>query len=442
MYPRRATRWWPSIRRDGSQRQLFAEGSGTSASYGLAGVSGVVVGSGFAITASATTGALSTFSLNANGDLTYVTTRTDGAGFSNIRYDAVSGTPGVLGTVTATGSAGVRSYSLHTDGSLTLNASGNSNSSAAESAHQGSYSYFIDTASNSLRVVDGSNNVVQTLSGNVNGLVGATDVAVSPDGNFVYVTSQSGDTLSVYQVTSAPQPLQLLQSLHNGSDGVRGLAGPSDVAVTPDGKYVVVVSGSGDTLGVFARNAATGKLIFAQVVRENVGGIQGLEAPTSLAFGASYDGNNVLTALKVYVGSLGTPTDRGGLASFDVNLTLPPPASFVTEYFGIEGLALQTARGDDTVTILSRPPANVASTTIDTGAGSDHVIVDDYVNATTINLGNGRRLPRASCHRGQELRGPSFRRWRQRCRYDRHRKYRKLRHHRYRRRRRQRPDRD
>ncbi|MDO9297068.1 PKD domain-containing protein [Bradyrhizobium sp.] len=374
---------------DGSQRQLFAEGSGTNASYGLTGVSSIAVGGGFAVTASATTGALSTFSLNADGDLTFIGTRVDGAGyFDSIRYDAVSGTPGVAGTVTTTGTAGVRSYSLHTDGSLTLNATGGSSSAASEGVHQGSFSYFVDGTSNSLRVVDGTNTLVQTLAGNLDGLFGATDVAVSPDGKFIYVTSRSGDTLSVYQVTAAAQPLVLVETLHNGTDGVRGLSGPTEVAVTPDGKYVIAVGGSGDTLAVFQRSTTTGKLVFAQVVRDNVGGIQGLGVPTSLAFGATYDVDNVLTGLKVYVGSLGSATDRGGLASFDVSLTQPPPASFVTEYSGIEGLALSTAGGSDTVTIVSAPPGIVRSTTIDTNGGDDRVVVDDYINATTINLGD------------------------------------------------------
>ena len=45
-------------------------------------------------------------------------------------------------------------------------------------------------------------------------------------------------------------------------------------------------------------------------------------------------------------------------------------------------------RGDDTVTIISAPPGIVRSTTIDTHGGIDHVVVSDYVNATTINLGD------------------------------------------------------
>jgi hypothetical protein len=35
--------------------------------------------------------------------------------------------------------------------------------------HQGSFSYFVDGTSNSLRVVDGTNTVVQTLAGNLDG---------------------------------------------------------------------------------------------------------------------------------------------------------------------------------------------------------------------------------------------------------------------------------
>jgi hypothetical protein len=77
------------------------------------------------------------------------------------------------------------------------------------------------------------------------------------------------------------------------------------------------------------------------VVRDNVGGIQGLGVPTSLAFGATYDVDNVLTSEEGLSARSGAPIRRP--ASFDVSLTQPPPASFVTEYSGIEGLALSTA---------------------------------------------------------------------------------------------------
>lgn len=373
---------------DGSQRQIITEGAGTGASYGLTGVSSVVVGGGFVVTASASTGMLSIFSVNASGDLSHVGTRSDAPGhFSNLRFDAAGNGAGVVGTITATGPSGVKVYSLHSNGTLSLNAA--IASSATEAVQQGGYSYVVDSTTNSLRVVDATSNVVQTLSGNLDGLFGASDIAVSPDGGFLYVTSQSGDTLSVYRITSAAQPLVLVQTLHNGSEGVRGLSGPTDVAVTPDGKYVMAVGGSGNTLAVFSRDAATGKLIFAQVVRDNVGGIQGLNVPTAMAFGPSYDGNGVMTKLTVYVGSFGTVADRGGLASFDIDLDLPPPAMFVTEYSGVEAVALLTAGGDDTVNMISAPPSVLKSFTIDTGAGNDHVVVANYVNATTVNLGAG-----------------------------------------------------
>lgn len=373
---------------DGSQRQIITEGAGTGVTYGLTGVSTVAVGGGFVVTASATTGALSTFSVSASGDLTYVGTRSDVPGyFSNIRFDAAGNVAGVVGTITATGPSGVKVYSLHSDGSLSLTST--IGSSATEVVQQGNFSYVVDSSTNSLRVVDGANNVVQTLAGNLDGLFGASDIAVSPDGGFLYVTSQNGDALSVYRITSATQPLVLVQTLHNGTDGVRGLSGPTDVAVTPDGKYVIAVGGSGNTLAVFSRDPATGKLIFAQVVRDNVGGMQGLNIPTAMAFGPTYDGHGVLTKLTVYVGSFGTTADRGGLATFDIDLDLPPPASFVTEYSGMEAVALLTAGGDDTVNMISAPPTIVKSLTIDTGAGNDHVVVANYMNATTINLGAG-----------------------------------------------------
>jgi hypothetical protein len=37
---------------------------------------------------------------------------------------------------------------------------------------------------------------------------------------------------------------------------------------------------------------------------------------------------------------------------------------------------------------VSAPPGIVRSTTIDTNGGDDRVVIDDYINATTINLGD------------------------------------------------------
>lgn len=81
------------------------------------------------------------------------------------------------------------------------------------------------------------------------GLENATDVAVSPDGRNVYVVSNA---VAVFARSPASGALRQLAGQaacvsDSGSDGScadgRGLAGPFSVAVSPDGRHVYVASG-------------------------------------------------------------------------------------------------------------------------------------------------------------------------------------------------------
>src|SRR5262249_41040882 len=94
--------------------------------------------------------------------------------------------------------------------------------------------------------------------------------------------------------------------------------------------------------------------------------------------------------MALWIGSIGMPTDLGGLASFQLDLSSqPPPATQVTSYQDMKGVALTVGNGNDTITLGAPPPALVATTTVTTGSGQDHVVGDDYGGATTINLGGG-----------------------------------------------------
>ena len=134
-----------------------------------------------------------------------------------------------------------------------------------------------------------------------------------------------------------------------------------------------------------------GDLIFGQILREDVGGIVGLDAPTSVVLGPTFtDPTTHNLEENVWVGSVGTSNDIGGLASFVIDLeALPPPSTQTTEYSAMKAVTLAVANGNDTITLNDPPPALVATTTIMTGSGQDQVVVNNYGGATTINLGNG-----------------------------------------------------
>ncbi len=107
-----------------------------------------------------------------------------------------------------------------------------------------------------------------TIPGNppclIDGLDGATDVATSPDGQYLYVASVVDDAVVVLQRRSTNDTLRYRQTIKNGGS-VTGLDGVRSVAVSPDGQHVYVASdgpGTSDYVTVFARNNQTGRLTF------------------------------------------------------------------------------------------------------------------------------------------------------------------------------------
>ncbi|NOY99459.1 MAG: beta-propeller fold lactonase family protein, partial [Chloroflexi bacterium] len=257
----------------------------------------------------------------------------------------------------------------------------------------GGYSGFSNIAignDGTLFTVSESNDRLLMLSSSLalldqaNGLDGASAAAVSSDNSYVYVTGKAGNTLSMFQRSG--NSLSLLQVLQNGVDGVSGLAAPGDVAVSPDGQYVFATGQDANAIVVFERytDTATGeeRLRFAQILRNNVGSVSGLQAPSSLA----------VASTQVFTSSLGQSSILGSLSSFD-NLaalgTMPAPVSLLTSFDHMEALTVTTAGGADTILLRTAPEAEVLTTTINTGNSLDTVVLQDASATTTVNLGAG-----------------------------------------------------
>ncbi len=147
----------------------------------------------------------------------------------------------------------------------------------------------------------------------VAGLLGASDVAISPDGAHVYVTGGLADSVAVFQRdTDSSQPtvfgrLTYMEKYSNsvGSPAVTGLEGASSVEVSPDGEQVYV-TGRGADGGVarFTRNsnsgnAGFGKLTFVETIAATVGnGLVGvidarLSVDGRVLYAASFDSDTL-----------------------------------------------------------------------------------------------------------------------------------------------------
>ncbi len=128
----------------------------------------------------------------------------------------------------------------------------------------------------------------------VDGLFGASSVTVSPDGSHVYAAGQDDAALVVFSRDVATGELSFVEVIRDGVDGVDGLAGAASVTVSPDGAHVYAAGSWEEALAVFSRDAATGQLSFVEVLRDGVGGVDGLDVVTSVT--VSPDGNHVYAA--------------------------------------------------------------------------------------------------------------------------------------------------
>jgi 6-phosphogluconolactonase (cycloisomerase 2 family) len=130
----------------------------------------------------------------------------------------------------------------------------------------------------------------------VDGLYEPFSLAVSPDDNHVYVTGGMDDALVAFQRDPATGELTFVEMEKDGVAGVDGLDGALGVAVSPDGEHVYVAAAYDDAIAVFSRDAATGALAYVQAYR-------GDPCPVldfSIGIAVSPDGNQVYTTNKFY----------------------------------------------------------------------------------------------------------------------------------------------
>ncbi|OQX29225.1 MAG: hypothetical protein B0D92_04945 [Spirochaeta sp. LUC14_002_19_P3] len=139
-------------------------------------------------------------------------------------------------------------------------------------------------------------------SGGVDGLNAAWSVAVSQDGKNVYVVGRYAAALAIFNRDTNTGALTYSTKISDGDaltggGNVDGLGGATSVAVSENGKHVYVAGFSDNALAVFNRDTTTGVLTYSTVFTSHTNGVDGLNGAYSVA--ASQDGKNV------YVVSLG-----------------------------------------------------------------------------------------------------------------------------------------
>jgi 6-phosphogluconolactonase (cycloisomerase 2 family) len=118
--------------------------------------------------------------------------------------------------------------------------------------------------------------IAQDGAGGVDGLAGAVSVAFSPGGRHAYAAGYTDDAVAWFSADSGTGDLVYGGMVKDGVGGVDGLNHPTCVSITPDGQHLYASGFADHAVAWFSRNGSTGALAYGSMVRDGVGGADGL----------------------------------------------------------------------------------------------------------------------------------------------------------------------
>ncbi len=118
---------------------------------------------------------------------------------------------------------------------------------------------------------------VGAFDSGVDGLDGASALAISPDNQQLYVVAEVEDSITTWSIDGNTGELTFVDVLTDGLSGVNGLGGAKDVLVTADGLHVYVAGKDDNAIAIFNRNLGTGILTFNSFLA-GVEGLSGIHA--------------------------------------------------------------------------------------------------------------------------------------------------------------------
>lgn len=129
--------------------------------------------------------------------------------------------------------------------------------------------------------------------------LGAVEVATSPLGDRVYALAQGStespafiaDSLHTFSRDLVTGELTLIDTAHDGENGVEGITLPTSLVVSPDGANVYTTAGSASSIpdappgrvATFEREAVTGLTNYVSFLQDDVGGVDGIDLPYGIA---------------------------------------------------------------------------------------------------------------------------------------------------------------
>ena len=336
------------------------------------------------------------FEVSDSGDLTFQASLVDGGRDS--------------GMTTIDGLGGASSIAISPDGRFLYVTGATDNAIAVfSSPDQGSQMTGLELPSFVEKLanldMDGALNIVT-------GLGGASSVEVSPDGQHVYVTGETDNSIVVFSRDSSTGQLTFVEKLVDGgidsmSNTVENLSAPVSVSISPEGTKVYVAASGSNAVTVFARDFSTGALTFLESLADGdtdgagntVAGVNNV----SSVF-ASVDGQHVYAAgtgddaivrfnvprlLDVSTDGSATISVTTSDAEDVISLSLDGQPSMVTIDTGGDGddddsVMIQGTSADDTVTINGGTLTFESSTISITSAENLELFLDD--GDDTVNL--------------------------------------------------------
>lgn len=152
---------------------------------------------------------------------------------------------------------------------------------------------------------------------------GPRHLAFHPNGRWVYVISEMGSTMTVFDYDAAPGTLHEIQTISTLPAGFTGSSTCAEVAVHPNGRFVYGSNRGHDSIVVYAVDDASGKLTLVQH--------QSTRGRTPRGFTLDPTGHWLLAANQdsdnIYVFSVNPATGR--LTPTDVKIEVGSPASMV-----------------------------------------------------------------------------------------------------------------
>lgn len=141
-------------------------------------------------------------------------------------------------------------------------------------------------------------------------LDGPRHLVASADGRHLYVAARNDSAIAVLARDAANGELSFVANQVNGQGNpgaaagdTRGLGGVSRLALSPDGRHLYASGSTGNSIAVFARDAADGRLVFLEAEQNGVndpgdagGTVVGLDRPAGLQ--VSTDGRQVYAAAR------------------------------------------------------------------------------------------------------------------------------------------------